>query len=337
MSPPPQQIKAESARASASASESPTAQDVSVTCTRILDEVSKVIVGKRDVQELLLVNLLSSGNVLFEDFPGLAKSLIANTFSQACGCDFKRIQFTPDLLPSDITGIYIYNQDRHEFTFRPGPVFTNFLLADEINRAPPKTQAALLETMQERQVTIEGRTHKLGAPYIVLATQNPVEQEGTYPLPEAQMDRFMMRLSMGYPSRAEETEILLRRIQRGRDDATVKAVTSVEEIVAMQRAVELVKIHKDVLAYMVEIIALTREDPRVEVGSSPRGSLALLKLSRSHAALKGRSFVVPDDVKRVVVPAIAHRISLQPEARLKGIRNEDVMNDILRKVPVPKV
>src|SRR5438067_1022865 len=221
---PPQQARPDVVATAAAAAQDPQMRELSATCQTILAEVGKVIVGKRETQEMLLVNLLSGGNVLFEDFPGLAKSLIAATFSQACGCDFKRIQFTPDLLPSDITGIYIFNQERHQFDFRAGPVFTNFLLADEINRAPPKTQAALLEAMQERQVTIEGNTHKLPSPYVVLATQNPVEQEGTYPLPEAQMDRFMMRLSMGYPTRQEEAEILTRRIGRGQDALGVATV-----------------------------------------------------------------------------------------------------------------
>ena len=310
---------------------------VSGTCQALINEVGKVIVGKRHVLELVTLNILAAGNILFEDFPGLAKSLMANTFSRASGCDFKRIQFTPDLLPSDITGIYIYNQRTGEFEFRPGPVFTNFLLADEINRAPPKTQAALLETMQERQVTVEGTTHKLEQPYIVMATQNPVEQEGTYPLPEAQMDRFLMRLSVGYPDRDEEVEILRRRMVRRKDDADTKAVTSPKSIVGMQKVVEQVYVDTEILRYIADIVIATRKDPRVYVGSSPRGSLALFKLARANAAIEGRDYVVPDDVKRVLKPSIAHRIILRPEPRIKGVTGDHVLDDVVHAVAVPKV
>jgi len=299
----------------------------------IIDEVAKVIVGKREVLELVQINTLSQGNILFEDFPGLAKSVMANTFSRASGCDFKRVQFTPDLLPADITGIYIYNQRTGEFEFRPGPVFTNFLLADEINRAPPKTQAAMLETMAERQVTVEGTTHQLEKPYIVMATQNPVEQEGTYPLPEAQMDRFLMKLSMGYPSEEEEAEILRRRMIRKKDDFDVRAVTNPEQIVAMQKVVENVHVDDAILQYIAKLVTMTRKDPRLMVGSSPRGSLALFKLARSAAALSGRDFVTPDDVKRILVPTLSHRIILRPEARIKGITTVQVTQDILQSCP----
>ena len=302
---------------------------------RLIDEVAKTIVGKRHVLELVTLNILSGGNILFEDYPGLAKSLMAETFSRASGCKFKRIQFTPDLLPSDITGNYVFDQKKVEFTFRPGPVFTNFLLADEINRAPPKTQAALLESMQERQVTVEGVTRKLDAPYIVLATQNPVEQEGTYPLPEAQNDRFMMKMSVGYPSEEEELEVLMRRIQRGRDQVDVRAVTSPEEILDLQRAVELVHIAKPVLQYVVRLVHATRHHPSIHVGSSPRGSLALLKLSRANAALHGRPFVTPDDVKRVAVNGLSHRVILNPEPRIRGVRNEAVIEEILQATSAP--
>jgi MoxR-like ATPase len=303
----------------------------------IITEVNKVIVGKRDVLELVQVNTLAAGNILFEDFPGMAKSLMANTFSRASGCDFKRVQFTPDLLPADITGIYLYNQRTGEFEFRPGPVFTNFLLADEINRAPPKTQAAMLETMAERQVTVEGTTHKLEKPYIVMATQNPVEQEGTYPLPEAQLDRFLMKLSVGYPSEEEEAEILRRRMIRKKDEVDVKAVTSPEQIVGMQRVVENIHVDDSILNYIAKIVTMTRKDQRLLVGSSPRGSLALFKLSRCAAALAGRDYVTPDDIKRIGIPAMAHRLILRPEARIKGITTVQVMQDILQTTPVPTV
>ncbi|HVL87000.1 MAG TPA: MoxR family ATPase [Candidatus Thermoplasmatota archaeon] len=311
-------------------------QWVSATCKRLIEEVAKVIVGKPHVLELVTVDVLTAGNILFEDFPGLAKSLMASTFSRASGSDFKRIQFTPDLLPADITGIYMYNQRTGEFEFRPGPVFTNFLLADEINRAPPKTQSALLETMQERQVTVEGNTHALAKPYIVLATQNPVEQEGTYPLPEAQMDRFLMKMSVGYPSRKEEVEILRRRMVRKKDDVDVKAVTTPEEIVKMQKIVEEIHTDDGIMEYIGEIVSRTREDPRMEVGSSPRGSLALFKASRSYAAVQGRDYVVPDDVKRILMPSMAHRMILKPEPKLKGVKTEDVLKKIIDEVPVPK-
>jgi MoxR-like ATPase len=303
----------------------------------IINEVAKVIVGKREVLELVQINTLTAGNILFEDFPGLAKSVMANTFSRASGCDFKRVQFTPDLLPADITGIYIYNQRNGEFEFRPGPVFTNFLLADEINRAPPKTQAAMLETMAERQVTVEGTTHQLEKPYIVMATQNPVEQEGTYPLPEAQMDRFLMKISMGYPSEEDEAEILRRRMVRKKDDFDVKAVTNPEQIVSMQKVVENVHVDEAVLQYIAKIITYTRKDPRLMVGASPRGSLALFKLARSAAVMNGRDFVTPDDIKRIVVPTLAHRIILRPEARIKGITGQQVVSDIANTVPVPTI
>ncbi len=310
---------------------------VATTCNKLLDEVGQVIVGKEGKMRLVLINILASGNILFEDVPGLAKSLTVNTFSKAAGCDFRRIQFTPDLLPSDITGIYMYNEKTQEFEFRPGPVFTNFLLADEINRAPPKTQAALLETMQERQVTVEGTTHQLTEPYVVMATQNPVEQEGTYPLPEAQMDRFLMKLSMGYPSRADETEILRRRQERRSDGHEIKAVTSPKQIVTMQNIVEHVQVDRELMAYMTEIVWRTREDDRVQVGSSPRGSEALLKLTRARAALNSRTYVIPDDIKELVYPSLHHRLILKPEPRIKGVTAEDVLDDILEETPVPKV
>ena len=300
-------------------------------------EVQKVIIGKPHVIDNVLINILSNGNLLFEDYPGLAKTLMTNTFADALGCDFKRVQFTPDLLPADITGTNIYDAKKGEFTFKPGPLFCNLLLADEINRAPPKTQAALLEAMQEKQVTIGTVTHKLPAPFIVMATQNPVEQEGTYPLPEAQLDRFMFKMSVGYPDRADEDEILARRINRGKDAVDVDVITDPARVIAMQQACEDVYVDPAIRMYMVEIVSRTREDPRVLVGSSPRGSQALLKTARAAAALRGRDFVTPDDVKAIAELAIAHRIILKPEHQIKGLEAGEVVQTILREVPVPTV
>jgi MoxR-like ATPase len=299
---------------------------------RLLNEVGKVIVGKREVMELVLCNVLSEGNILFEDFPGLAKTVMASTFARASGCVFKRIQFTPDVLPADITGTMVFDQKVGEFRFRPGPVFTNILLADEINRAPPKTQSALLEAMQERQVSIEGATHKLDRPYLVMATQNPIEQEGTYPLPEAQMDRFLMKLTMGYPNKTEEMEIGRRRIQRAKDDFDVPQVTTPVALRAMQAACERVHVSEPVLSYIAEVVTQTRVHPALAVGSSPRGTLALIKAGRSWAALKGRSFVTPDDIRSIAGPVIAHRIILKPEARFGGTTTTKVVEQVLAKV-----
>ena len=310
---------------------------VGAIATAISAEVQKVIIGKAHVIDNVLINILSNGNLLFEDYPGLAKTLMTNTFANALGCDFKRVQFTPDLLPADITGTNIYDAKKGEFTFKPGPLFCNLLLADEINRAPPKTQAALLEAMQEKQVTIGTVTHKLPAPFIVMATQNPVEQEGTYPLPEAQLDRFMFKMSVGYPDRADEDEILARRISRGKDAVDVDVITDPARVIAMQQACEDVYVDPALRMYMVEIVSRTREDPRVLVGASPRGSQALLKTSRAAAALRGRDFVTPDDVKAISELAIAHRIILKPEHQIKGLEAGEVIQAILREVPVPTV
>ncbi|MBG16849.1 MAG: magnesium chelatase [Euryarchaeota archaeon] len=298
-------------------------------------EVAKVIIGKGHVLDNVLVNILASGNLLFEDYPGLAKTLMTNTFADALGCDFKRVQFTPDLLPADITGTNVYDAKKGEFTFKPGPLFCNLLLSDEINRAPPKTQAALLEAMQEKQVTIGTVTHKLPAPFLTMATQNPVEQEGTYPLPEAQLDRFMMKMSVGYPDRSDEDEILARRITRKKDAVDVEVITDPQKVIAMQQATEDVYIDPGLRQYIVEIVARTREDPRVLVGSSPRGSQALLKCSRALAAINGRDFVTPDDVKGIAALAVSHRLILKPEHQIKGLEADEVITAILREVPVP--
>jgi len=312
-------------------------QAVGAISQAISAEVQKVIIGKAHVIDNVLINILSNGNLLFEDYPGLAKTLMTNTFADALGCDFKRVQFTPDLLPADITGTNIYDAKKGEFTFKPGPLFCNLLLADEINRAPPKTQAALLEAMQEKQVTIGTVTHKLPAPFIVMATQNPVEQEGTYPLPEAQLDRFMFKMSVGYPDRADEDEILRRRIDRGKDAVDVDVITDPQRVIAMQQACEDIYVDPALRMYMVEVVTRTREDPRVLVGASPRGSQALLKTSRAAAALRGRDFITPDDIKTVAELALAHRIILKPEHQIKGLEPGEVIQAILREVPVPTV
>ena len=301
----------------------------------ILDEVERAIVGKRDALELVLLGMLADGHVLIEDFPGLAKTMIARAFAQVTSIGFTRVQFTPDLMPSDVTGASIYNQREGDFEFRPGPIFTNLLLADEINRAPPKTQAALLEAMQERQVTIEGTTYPLAPPFLVLATQNPIEYEGTYPLPEAQLDRFLLRIGVGYPDRDEEWEVLERRLERQADEVELRAVVDREELLEMQRAVEDVHVDRSVGLYMVDLVAATRTANGVQVGASPRGSLALLKLSRCRAAVRGRDYVIPDDVKAVAVPALAHRLSLRPELWVQRLRPDDIVAGLLDEVPTP--
>jgi MoxR-like ATPase len=302
---------------------------------RVLDEVERAVVGKRDALALLMLGLLADGHVLIEDFPGLAKTLMARSFAQVCSMDFSRIQFTPDLMPSDVTGSSIFNQREGDFEFRPGPIFANLLLADEINRAPPKTQAALLEAMQERQVTSEGETRALVRPFLVLATQNPIEYEGTYPLPEAQLDRFLLRMAVGYPSREDEWQVLAKRAERGVDEIQLAPVVDRETLLAMQAAVEQVYVSEAVGLYMVDVVAATRTGSSIQVGASPRGSLALLKLSRCRAALDGRDFVTPEDVKAVAVPALAHRLTLRPELWVQRVSPEDVVRERLETVPTP--
>ena len=301
----------------------------------VLDELERAIVGKREALELILVAMLCDGHVLLEDYPGLAKTLAARSFAQAASLRFSRIQFTPDLMPSDVTGSSVFDQRNAEFTFLPGPIFTNLLLADEINRAPPKTQAALLEAMQEQQVTTEGETRVLEPPFIVLATQNPIEYEGTYPLPEAQLDRFLIRIGIGYPSREHELELLARRLARGEDEVALRAVLDGPTLIAMQRALEQVHVSDSIAGYIVDLVTATRESKRLAVGASPRGSLALLKLSRAKAALAGRDFVVPEDVKVVAIPALAHRLTLRPELWVQRVRGEDVVAEALASVPTP--
>jgi MoxR-like ATPase len=306
-------------------------------CMRVLEEVSKVIVGKRNVLENLMLAILSGGHVLIEDYPGLAKTLMAKSFASAMSLRFKRIQFTPDLLPADVTGTYVLNRKTSDFELRKGPIFTNILLADEVNRAPPRTQSALLEAMQEKQVTIENETLKLENPFIVLATQNPIEYEGTYPLPEAQLDRFLVKLSIGYPSAEEEVQILERRNQRKTDEVSIEKVASLDQLLQMQNAIEDVHIDQGIERYIVEVVRATRSHQDVEVGASPRGSLAIMRLSKAKAWLDGRDYVIPDDVKAVAVPALSHRLILKPEQWLKGGKTGAIVEELLRKIAVPKV
>jgi len=314
-----------------------TIEELTRPAEQILAEVERAVVGKREALELVLLGILADGHVLIEDFPGLAKTLIARAFARVTGLSFARIQFTPDLMPADVTGSSIYNQRQADFEFRPGPVFANLLLADEINRAPPKTQAALLEAMQERQVTIEGETHLLEPPFLVLATQNPIEYEGTYPLPEAQLDRFLLRIGVGYPSRDHEWEVLARRLEREQDEVELEPMVERTTLLEMQRAVELVHVEETLGYYMVDLVTATRTAPGVQVGASPRGSLALLKLSRCRAALSGRDYVTPDDVKAVAVPALAHRLALRPELWVQRLRSDDIVRELLDQVPTPAV
>jgi MoxR-like ATPase len=309
--------------------------DIAARGRAILDEVERAVVGKRDVLELFLLAVLSDGHVLIDDLPGLAKTLMARSFAQVTGLQFRRIQFTPDLMPSDVTGASIYNQKTAEFVFREGPVFANLLLADEINRAPAKTQSSLLESMQERQVTTEGTTRQLPRPFLVIATQNPIEYEGTYPLPEAQLDRFLLRLRVGYPSGSEEATILRARIERKADEVQLKGVVDAATVSAMQAGVEDVFVGESIIRYVVALVGATRASARLQVGASPRGTLALLKLSRARAVMDGRDYVVPDDVKAVAVPALAHRLILRPELWVQQVRAEQVVQECLDAVPAP--
>lgn len=311
-------------------------EEISDTCNRITNEISKAVIGKQDVLLKMMAAFLSSGgHVLLEDFPGLAKTLIANSFSIALGLNFKRIQFTPDLLPGEITGGYIFNSRQNEFIFRKGPLFTNILLADEINRASPKTQSALLEAMQEFQVSIEGESHQLPAPFIVIATQNPIEYEGTFPLPEAQLDRFIIRLSVGYPSVEDEQEILMRRSTREQDIVTIEPVITPHIFQEMRMGVEKIHIEKDIQQYIINLVSKTRNHNKIDLGVSPRGSIALLKLSRAWAAINGRDYVIPDDVKTFAQPALSHRIILDPNFWGTKKADSSLIEEIVKSVPVP--
>ncbi len=311
--------------------------NVSALASGIVGEVERAIVGKRQLLEQIMAAVLAGGHILLEDYPGLAKTLIANSFATALGLQFKRIQFTPDLLPGDITGGFVYDRTKNTFALRKGPLFANIILADEINRASPKTQSALLEAMQEHQVTLEGETLALPQPFIVFATQNPIEYEGTFPLPEAQLDRFLVKLAVGYPAPEEEHEILKRRRQRRRDAFDLEQVTNADELLAMRRAVEEVTLVPDVERYIVDLVNATRHDRQVAVGASPRGSLALLTLSRAWSAIRGRDYVLPDDVKLFAVPALGHRLILEPDLWMRRHAAEDVLAAIMQRVPVPVI
>ncbi|MBF6349762.1 MULTISPECIES: AAA family ATPase [Nocardia] len=302
----------------------------------VLREVSRVVVGKRDELQLIMIAILSGGHVLIEDLPGLGKTLIARSFAAALGLDFTRVQFTPDLLPADLLGSTIYDMSTGRFTFRRGPVFTHMLLADEVNRTPPKTQAALLEAMAEGQVSIDGETFPLPQPFIVLATDNPIEYEGTYPLPEAQLDRFAIQLRIGYLSELDETEMIRRRLERGAVQPRVQQVVDAKDLLEMRHAVEFVSVHPDVVGYVVALASATRGHAQVEVGASPRSELDLVQMARARALLNGRDYVIPEDVKALAVPAMAHRITLRPEMWVRRIRGEDVIGELLRRLPVPR-
>jgi len=301
---------------------------------QVLDEVETVIIGKRNTIKLVLTAIMSNGHALIDDVPGVGKTTLAKSLAKSLGCTFKRIQFTPDLLPADITGTSIFNQKTSEFEFRRGPIFAQFVLADEINRATPKTQSSLLECMEERQITADGTTYPLPAPFFVIATENTVEYHGTYPLPEAQLDRFMMRLSVGYPEFAQETQILdSQTIEHPL--VNVRTILSLEEITRLQRAVKEVHLDPSLRDYIVEVVAATRKHPMVALGASPRGSLNLSHGSRSYAALSGRDYVVPDDVKALAVPVLAHRLILKPEARIRSVSAADVVGEVISSVAVP--
>lgn len=312
-------------------------QAVADNCNRILSELETAIIGKQAALHDILVGVLANSHILIEDYPGLAKTVMAKSLAVTLGCTFARVQFTPDLLPADITGTYIYNQKSGDFELRKGPIFTNILLADEINRSPPKTQSALLEAMQERQTTLDGRTHRLENPFIVIATQNPIELEGVYLLPEAQLDRFIMKLRIGYPDKNSEIEILRTRIARRSDDFAIKSVVDTATLIEMQESVERVHADDAVLSYITDIVRETRNNAQVEVGASPRGSLALLKLARANAALSGRDYILPDDVKTICNEALAHRMVPKAASWVRGFDPSSVIEEILRRVPVPKV
>ncbi|MGQ4544077.1 AAA family ATPase [Dermabacteraceae bacterium CCM 9519] len=303
----------------------------------ILAEVARAVIGAEKPLQMLLASLIARGHVLIEDYPGLGKTVTARAFAQVLGLPFTRAQFTPDLLPSDLTGSYVYDPAEGRFNFRPGPVFTGLLLADEINRTPPKTQAALLEAMQEGQATVEGTTHPLPRPFHVIATANPVEHEGTYPLPEAQLDRFLLRLSFGYPSLDDECRVLASRMTRGSEETVLHTVVDPETLLALQECAETVYVHPDIVRYLVQLCAASREHRQVLLGASPRGSLALLTTARAWALMQGRDFVLPSDVQELAPAALTHRIAIKPELWLQEVQPGDVVADLLRSVPVPDI
>jgi MoxR-like ATPase len=308
---------------------------VSTLSKQVIAEVERAVVGKRSLLEMMMASVLAGGHMLLEDFPGLGKTLIARSLAKALGLEFKRIQFTPDLLPGDITGGYIFDRTKNKFELRKGPIFANIILADEINRASPKTQSALLEAMQEGQVTIEGETLLLTEPFLVLATQNPIEYEGTFPLPEAQLDRFMLKLTVGHPTLDEEKLILRRRRERRQDEVDLREITQAPQVLEMRELVESVHVDADLENYIASLVHATRSDRRVAVGASPRGSLAFLKMARANAALNGRDYITPDDIKRYATPILGHRVILQPEYWMSRTVTDDIIRDAIDKTPVP--
>ena len=306
-------------------------------CAAVLDEISNAVIADREFLETVLLGGVARGHVLLEDVPGTGKTLTARAMASALGLEFSRVQFTPDLLPADVTGTHVFNEETREFEFQEGPIFANIVLADEINRAPPKTQAALLEAMEEAQVTVDGETRQLPQPFFVIATQNPVEQEGTFPLPEAQVDRFMVKSSIGYPDEAGETELLHRRAGRVEQSPSVDRVLTDQEVTDLRQVHQDVTVHEDLLSYMAQLTRLTREDGRVEVGVSPRGTQRLFEASRAYATLVGRDYVTPDDIKRVAQPVLAHRLVLTPDAMVNNVEKSQVIDAVLESVPVPTV
>ena len=316
--------------------QTPGPAETAYRCTAVLDEISRAVVGQRRALELMMIGILAGGHILIEDLPGLGKTLIARSFARALGLEFARIQFTPDLLPSDVIGAPLYDQRTGQMVFRPGPVFTQLLLADEINRTPPKTQAALLEAMGEGQVSVDGQTRQLPQPFVVLATDNPIEYEGTYELPEAQLDRFLIRLRLGYLPAQDEVQMLQRRLDRKTEAAELSQVTDAATLLAMRRSLEQVEVSPDILEYVIALVTATRDHSQIQVGASPRGGLALVQLARGQALLQMRDFVIPDDVKGVAVPALAHRITLRPELWVRQVRSDDVVARLLSSVPTPQ-
>jgi MoxR-like ATPase len=313
-----------------------TPNETAKVCSQVLDEIERAVVGRRRSLELVLIGILAAGHILLEDLPGLGKTLIARSFAKVLGLDFARIQFTPDMLPSDVVGAPFYNQRTGEMVFRPGPVFTNLLLADEINRTPPKTQAALLEAMGESQVSADGETMRLPQPFVVLATDNPIEYEGTYELPEAQLDRFIMRLRLGYLEPDDEVAMVQRRLDRGRENVELSQVIDASELLAMRDALEQVEVSPDLLDYAVAIVRATRDHPQIQVGASPRGSLSLVQLARGEALMRLRDYVIPDDIKQIAVPTLAHRVVLRPELWVRQVSADDVIAGVLSTVPTPR-
>jgi MoxR-like ATPase len=313
-----------------------TPEQTAERCTAVLDEIERAVVGNRRALELVMIGILAGGHILLEDLPGLGKTLIARSFARTLGLDFARIQFTPDLLPSDVVGAPLYDQRTGQMVFRPGPVFTQLLLADEINRTPPKTQAALLEAMGEGQVSMDGETRPLPQPFVVLATDNPIEYEGTYELPEAQLDRFLMRLRLGYLQTADEVLMLQRRLERATERAELGQITDAAELTAMRGSLEQIEVSPDLLDYVVAVVRATREHAQIQVGASPRGALALVQLARGRAVLRKRDYVIPDDIKSIAVPALAHRITLHPELWVRKVSSDDVIARLLTTVPTPQ-